>query len=158
MIWLCKSLRNIECSHSWRDRRSGDLSVVSGLETVKARLLDSLPLATLEVAPWSGSHSLKHPRSSLTVAKTIDWKIENHQKQIDVQWTANSKMGLKFGGMVSLLTIFVGPRTEAWTENDCSSSSKSNDLKTSALLYAHRCYLKVSCTFLMPCERDIFGL
>ena len=53
-------------------------------------------------------------------------------------------MGLKFGGMVSLLTtIFVGPRTEAWTENDCSSSSKSNDLKTSALLYAHRCYLKV---------------
>ena len=30
---------------------------------------------------------------------------------------------------------------DGW-HTDCSSS-KSNDLKTSALLYAHRCYLKV---------------
>ena len=50
-------------------------------------------------------------------------------------------MGLKFS-LVSLFTIILGPRTEAWPE-DCSASSKSNDLKTSALLYAHRCYLKV---------------
>ena len=34
------------------------------------------------------------------------------------------------------------PRTEAWPEG-CSASTKSNDLKTSALLFAHRCYLKV---------------
>ena len=53
----------------------------------------------------------------------------------------HQKMGLKFS-LFSLFTIILGPRTEAWPE-DCSASSKSNDLKTSALLYAHRCYLKV---------------
>ena len=31
---------------------------------------------------------------------------------------------------------------DGW-QTDCSTS-KSNDLKTSALLYAHRCYLKVN--------------
>ena len=51
-------------------------------------------------------------------------------------------MELKFS-LVSLFMVILGPRTEAWPE-DCSASSKSNDLKTTAKLYAHRCYLKVN--------------
>ena len=51
-------------------------------------------------------------------------------------------MELKFS-LVSIFTVILGPRTEAWPE-DCSASSKSNDLKTTAKLYAHRCYLKVN--------------
>ena len=62
----------------------------------------------------------------------------------------DQKMGLNFlggGALLPLLTLVIGPRTEAWSDSDCSSSSKSNDLKTSALLYAHRCYLKVKRKF-----------
>ena len=45
--------------------------------------------------------------------------------------------------VVLLLVCPLGPLglADGW-QSDCSSS-RSNDLKTSALLYAHRCYLKV---------------
>ena len=51
-------------------------------------------------------------------------------------------MAVLKASLVSVFTLVLGPRTEAWPEG-CSASTKSNDLKTSALLFAHRCYLKV---------------
>ena len=51
-------------------------------------------------------------------------------------------MAVLRASLVSVFTLVLGPRTEAWPEG-CSASTKSNDLKTSALLFAHRCYLKV---------------
>ena len=55
-----------------------------------------------------------------------------------------------------MLTL-LGPRTEAWPE-DCSAASKSNDLKTSALLYAHRCYLKVLKHFDMKHDSSLISV
>ena len=44
--------------------------------------------------------------------------------------------------MILLLSLLLlpGSRTQSWY-NDCSVG-KSQDLRSSALLYAHRCYLK----------------
>ena len=51
-------------------------------------------------------------------------------------------MAVLRASLVWVFTLVLGPRTEAWPEG-CSASTKSNDLKTSALFFAHRCYLKV---------------
>ena len=79
------------------------------------------------------------------------WKTIKSLQEVEKSW---DKMELKFS-LVSLFTVILGPRTEAWPE-DCSASSKSNDLKTTAKLYAHRCYLKVNLIWKEPGFRILF--